>query len=220
MIGSNMPHLNQDYGIRSEYTKVVLHIQPDFLQEALMRTPELASIQQLFESSKLGISFEGATKNEVGSRLKQLANRPHFEQFVEVLGILQLLALSTEAALLHQHPLKKPYNKKALERQQLLHQFIETHYQRKIELEEVAALCHMTKIAFCRFFKQATHLTFTGYLNRYRVHQVQRLLLLNQKVSEVSFECGFESVSYFNRVFKEITQLTPLEFKRKKGYAR
>jgi AraC-like DNA-binding protein len=77
----------------------------------------------------------------------------------------------------------------------------------------------MTKIAFCRYFKQATHLTFTEFLNRYRIKQAQRLLLLNKKVSEVCYDCGFESVSYFNRVFKEITFLTPLEYKRSNGYA-
>src|SRR5438046_5495855 len=39
-IGSNIPHLNNDHGIKTDYEKIVLHIQPDFLKEALVKTPE------------------------------------------------------------------------------------------------------------------------------------------------------------------------------------
>src|ERR1700712_4073865 len=48
-IGSNIPHLNNDYGIKTDYEKTVLHIQPGFLKEALVQTPELSAIRQFFE---------------------------------------------------------------------------------------------------------------------------------------------------------------------------
>ena len=214
-IGSNIPHLNNDYGIKTDYKKTVLHIQPDFLKEALVKTPELSAIHHFFEKAQYGISIEGETKAKAGAMLNQLSALSPYEQFVEVLRIFQLLATSTEITLLHDAPVKNQHNKKSTERLQRLYDFIEDNYQRKIKLAEVAHICHMTTIAFCRYFKQNTHLTFTEFLNHYRINQAKQLLLLDKNVTEVCYECGFESLSYFNRVFKTITRENPLAFKKR-----
>src|ERR1700712_1542295 len=103
-IGSNIPHLNNDYGIKTDYKKTVLHIRPDFLKEALVQTPELLAIHEFFEKAKYGISIEGKTKVKAGKMLNRLpALSPH-EQFLQVLRIFQLLATSVEIKLLHDAP--------------------------------------------------------------------------------------------------------------------
>ncbi len=213
-IGSNIPHLNVDYGVKTDYKKTVLHIRPDFLKENSIQTPELLAVHRFFEQSKYGIVIEGKTKTIAGEMLEKLPVLHPFEQFLEVLRVFQLLAHSTEIRLLHDSPVKNQYTRKSQERLQLLYDFIEANYQRKIKVEEVADLCHLTKVAFCRYFKQATHLTFTEFLNQYRINQAKRLLLLDKNVSEVCYACGFESLSYFNRVFKAITLENPLAFKK------
>jgi AraC-like DNA-binding protein len=214
LIGSNIPHLNFDYGATTDYRKTVLHIQPDFLGETFSKTPELASIQRLFEDAAHGIAFAGPTKTDVGAQMLRLHLLPPFEQFLEVLRILQTLAQSNEKTLLHDAPVKNQHNRKATERLRLLYRFIDENYRRKIEIAEVAALCHMTEAAFCRYFKQMSRLTFTDFLNHYRIDQAKRLLLLDQPVSAVCYATGFESLSYFNRVFKKIVRTTPLDFRR------
>lgn len=213
-IGSNIPHLNFDYGIKTDYQKTVLHIHPDFLSGAFHKTPELSGIHRLFEQSAYGIAFDRATKTQAGESLQRLHLLPPFEQFLEVLRVLQLLANSPEKTLLHEAPVKNQYSKKAQERLKLLYRFIDEHFQRKIEIEEVAALCNMTEAAFCRYFKKMTRLTFTDFLNHYRISQAKRLLLLDKNVSEACYACGFESLSYFNRIFKKITHENPLSFKK------
>src|SRR5436190_1609545 len=55
----------------------------------------------------------------------------------------------------------------------------------------------------------------TQFVNRYRVHEAQRLLLTDHSVTEAAFACGFESLSYFNRVFRGVTGENPLAFKRR-----
>ncbi|WP_299530080.1 AraC family transcriptional regulator [Ulvibacterium sp.] len=213
-IGSNIPHLNVDYGVKTDYKKTVLHIRPDFLKENSIQTPELLAVHRFLEQSKYVIVIEGKTKTIAGEMLEKLSVLHPFEQFLEVLRVFQLLAHCTEIKLLHDSPVKNQYTRKSQERLQLLYDFIEANYQRKIKVEEVADLCHLTKVAFCRYFKQATHLTFTEFLNQYRINQAKRLLLLDKNVSEVCYACGFESLSYFNRVFKAITLENPLAFKK------
>ena len=214
-IGSNIPHLNFDYGIKTDYEKVVLHIQPDFLSDTFAKTPELSAIHRFFELSAHGIAIHGDTKKQAGERMKVLHRLPPFEQFLEVLRILQFLANSADTTLLHEAPVKNRYNKKEQDRLKLLYRYIDDHYRRKIELAEVAALCHLTEAAFCRYFKKITRLTFTDFLNHYRISQAKRLLLLDHNVSEACYACGFESLSYFNRTFRKVTNENPLAFKKR-----
>ncbi|WP_420401218.1 AraC family transcriptional regulator [Flagellimonas sp.] len=213
-IGSNIPHLNFDYGVQTDYIKEVLHIKPSFKDELLTNIPELESINALFEKSKYGIVFTGDTKKRIGERLKKLHLLSPFDLFMESIHILKELASSNDYFLLHEYPFVNRYRKKEQARLRDLHAFVDKNYQRKIEIAEVAALCNLGKEAFCRYFKKSTGNTFTNFLNQYRISQAKRLLLIGKNVSETCYECGFESLSYFNRTFKKISGENPSDFKR------
>ncbi len=214
-IGSNILHLNFDYGIKTDYEKVVLHIKSDFLGEAFGSTPELATIAQLFQQARHGLAFGEATKAKVWKQMKNLGQLSPFDQFLEVLRLLQTLAEAQDILFLHEFPVENQYTKKDQERLKRLYSFIDEHYHRKIEMEEVAGLCHLSVPAFCRYFKKMTRLTFTEFLNHYRINQAQKLLLMDKNVTETCFDCGFDSLSYFNRIFKKVTGENPLSFKKR-----
>ena len=214
-IGSNIPHLNFDYGVKTRYEKIVLHIHPDFFEKAIAFIPELSSVQDLFEKSKLGIAFGEDIKKKIGPRLKKLSHLSPFDQFLEILSIFQLLAQADEKVFLHTKPVKNQYNKKEQERLKNIYSFIADNYQRKIDIHEVAALCHLSTAAFCRYFKKITLLTFTEFLNHFRINQAKKLLLLDKNVSETCFASGFDSLSYFDRIFKKVTGENPLAFKNR-----
>jgi AraC-like DNA-binding protein len=76
-------------------------------------------------------------------------------------------------------------------------------------------LTHLSKAAFCRYFKKMTRLTFTEFLNQFRIEQAKRLLKEDKNVTETCYECGFESLSYFNRIFKKVVGQNPIQFKKK-----
>ena len=149
-IGSNIPHLNFDYGIRTEYKKVVLQIKEDFFKNDFVTTPELSAIYQLFENSKKVICFNGTTKELVGKRLKEIHHLPNFEQFIEVLSLFQMLATSNEKTFLHELPFDDFYNNKEQNRLKIVYAFIENNFQRNITIDEMGQLTHLSKAAFCR----------------------------------------------------------------------
>lgn len=215
LIGSNIPHLNFDHGVTTTYRKEVLHVKPFFKESFISQMPELQSIERLMELSKYGLAFSGATKKEVGELLKELHLLPPFEFFMQSITILKKLAQSTEFELLHTKPYINKYSKKEQERIRQIYALIDERYQNKITVDEVAELCNLTKPAFCRYFKKATGNTFIGFLNQYRISQAKRLLLMGKNISETCYECGFESLSYFNRTFKKITDENPSEFKKR-----
>ena len=215
LIGSNIPHLNFDYGVETDYNKEVLHLSPNFKNTVFNEIPELQKIITLFDRSQYGIAFGGKTKSDVGSRLKGLHKLQPFPQFLEVLHIFQLLASSTEYELLHDSVYVTKYNRKQQQRLREVYSYVDQHYQHKIGIEEVASLCHLDRSAFCRYFKKATGNTFISFLNQYRISQAKRLLLSGKNISESSFECGFDSLSYFNRTFKRITGENPSSFRKR-----
>ncbi|UCD60225.1 MAG: helix-turn-helix domain-containing protein [Flavobacteriaceae bacterium] len=215
LIGSNIPHLNFDYGIQTEYNKEVLHVSSAFKNKIFTEIPELSDVFELFEKSQYGIAFTANTKANIGSRLKKLHVLSPFKQFLEVLHIFSILAASKEYVLLHDHPVINKYSQKQKDRLKNIYAFIDENYQRKIELKEVASYSNLSKEAFCRYFKEATGRPFMSFLNQYRISQAKRLLMKGHNISETCYECGYESLSYFNRTFKKITAENPSDFKKK-----
>ncbi len=215
LIGSNIPHLNFDYQAIGDYEKIVLQFRQDFLQELLVLTPELENIKELFVRSKHGIAFGETCKQKIGNQLKKLVKLNHFEQFLEILQILQYLSETKDYCLLHEKPVENQYNKKDQERIRKIYQFLEENFQRKIEISEVAEMSYLSEAAFCRYFKKMTKLTFIEFLNHYRINQAKNALLSDKNVTETCFDCGFESLSYFNRTFKKLVGENPLSFKKR-----
>lgn len=215
LIGSNIPHLNFDYGIQTDYNKEVLHLSPKFKNRVFGEIEELKLILDLFERSQYGIAFRGKTKVSVGMRLKGLYALEPFPQFLEVLHIFQILASSKDYELLHPAPYVNKYNEKQQKRLREVYSYVDQHYAEKISITQVARLCHLEKAAFCRYFKKATGNTFISFLNQYRISQAKRLLLAGRNISESCYATGFESLSYFNRTFKKVTGENPSDFKNR-----
>lgn len=214
LIGSYIPHLNFDYGMKTPYEEVVVHMRQDFLREHQAMAPELKSIRKLLELAQHGVAFGESTKRQVGPRLKNLPSLPPFEQFLELLSIFRWLMDADDKELLHREAVKNQYTRKDQDRLRAIYAWVDERYQQKIEIEEVARMSNLSKPAFCRYFKKMTRLTFTEFVNHYRIDKAKKLLLLDKNVSEVCFECGFESLSYFNRIFKKVTSQNPLAFKK------
>jgi len=216
-IGPNIPHLNFDYGVRTDYRKVVVQLNESILSNQFWQAPEFSQIARLFEQARGGLSFYGQTKQTVGEQLHQLADLPAFERILALLRIFQTLAQSQEYSSLEGKPVSSAYNLKEEQRLKRTYLFIEENYGRKIDIDEVAALANLTKAAFCRYFKRMTGLTFTQFVNQYRVNQAQNLLLAGSNVTEACFASGFEGLSYFNKIFWRVTGENPLGFRKKHG---
>ncbi len=217
LIGPNIPHLNFDYGVKETAETVVVQMKEHFLGEPFFALPEIAAINDLLERAKNGLAFFGETKQQAGEQLKKLSSLSHFDQLISLLKVFQLLAVSDEVVGLQSRPIE---NASLLKEQQRLHKiyhFIETHYQQHIDVNEIARLSHLTTAAFCRYFKKNTHLTFTDFVNQYRINQSKKLLVQNESVSNACYESGFENLSHFNKTFKKFTGENPGAFRKKQA---
>ena len=97
-------------------------------------------------------------------------------------------------------------------------QKIETQFaaqgDQAVTVRELADSLHISPCYFCKLFRKQTGLTFTEYRTQLRVEAAKRLLLnRNMRISEVAFEAGFDSIPYFNRVFRRLVGCSPTQFR-------
>jgi AraC-like DNA-binding protein len=215
LIGQNIPHLNFDYEIKTDYKQIVIQLKEHFLGDAFKETPEFAAIQKLFDRAYLGLSFSGKTKTDVVEKLKYMQALGHFEQLLCLLEIFQILARSEEVTELNDRDtsIKLFLNDKI--RMGTIYEYIHDNYNETPDVNKVAASVHLSTAAFCRYFKKQTKMTFTDFVNQYRITQARTLLLQDKSISEACYEVGFESLSYFNKLFKKITGENPSLFKKR-----
>lgn len=94
-------------------------------------------------------------------------------------------------------------------------EFINRHSNERISLDQVAAVANMSASHFCRVFKKATDMHFSEYVSRIRVDKAKSMLNeANYTMTHIAYDCGFNSVTDFNRTFKKITGLTPSGYRK------
>lgn len=217
LIGSFIPHLNFDYGVKTTVETVVVQFRQNFYEESFYKQPEMQLIYKLMEAAKTGIAFYGETKVKAGAILKKLNGLSAFEQLLLLIQVFQLLAQSKEYHLLNARPIASHAVIKEQERMHVIYKHVETHFQEPIQISNIASKVNLTDAAFCRYFKKATKITYTDFVNQYRVNHAKKLLMQHINVSEACYETGFESLSYFNKVFKKMTGENPSSFRKRKG---
>ena len=216
LIGSYIPHLNFDYGVKDTVETVVIQFPETYFESGLIRIPELKRVVDLMERAKTGLAFTGETKRIAGVRLKKLQHLDRFHQFMELMSIFQFLAASDEYVDLDVRPISSQTILKQQERMHRIHQFVESNFQKPIDTQQIANEVNLSLPAFCRYFKKTTKLTYTDFVNQYRVQYAKKLLIQDKNVTETCFESGFESLSYFNRIFKKWTGEAPSRFRKQR----
>ena len=216
LIGSYIPHLNFDYGVKATVETVVIQFPETYFESGLIRIPELKKVVELMERAKTGLAFTGETKRIAGIRLKKLQHLDRFHQFMELMSIFQFLAESDEYVNLDVRPISSQTILKQQERMHRIHQFVETNFQKSIDTQQIANEVNLSLPAFCRYMKKTTKLTYTDFVNQYRIQYAKKLLIQDKNVTETCFESGFESLSYFNRIFKKWTGETPSGFRKQR----
>ncbi|HPJ20796.1 MAG TPA: PocR ligand-binding domain-containing protein [Clostridia bacterium] len=96
-------------------------------------------------------------------------------------------------------------------------EYIRRNYMKKVTLDDVAENVSLSPSYFSRIFKQETKTSFNSYLNNVRIEMSKKLLLDEDiPLVDIAVLAGFENQSYYSRVFKQITGLSPRQFREKR----
>lgn len=96
----------------------------------------------------------------------------------------------------------------------IIENYITLNYTKPLSLQELAELAHFSPSYLSRIFHQTKGVTIRTYINQIRLERAVELLKkTNKPIQEIASDCGFSNVSHFNRVFKQQTGNSPLEFR-------
>jgi AraC-like DNA-binding protein len=94
-------------------------------------------------------------------------------------------------------------------------EFIHSHYEEPISLEEAARAAFYSRCYFCKVFKEQIGVSFVSYLSRVRIeHAVDLLVQSDKSITTIAYDVGFNDLSHFERVFRAIQNQSPSQFRR------
>ncbi|MBC6992894.1 AraC family transcriptional regulator [Neolewinella lacunae] len=214
LIGSNLPHWGFTDRFTGNKAETVVQFSASFPNADFLNLPEMRHVSDLMDRARNGISFNGTTRTVQGSRMERLINLDPLSRMLLLIDILHQLAVSNEFESLNVDGLHLQIATHGYDRFNDVQQFISEHFRRDIPLPEVARIASMSEQAFCRYFKKVTGKTFITYLTNYRIVYACKLLAdEHSTIAEVAYDCGFNSLSQFNRAFKKHIGRTPTDYR-------
>lgn len=92
--------------------------------------------------------------------------------------------------------------------------YITDHYTEDLPIEKLCEITGLTRNSFSRYFENFTGLSFADYLNQKRISYAEKLLIYPTiSTTEVAMQCGYKSLSTFNRAFRAIKKCSPTEYR-------
>lgn len=220
--GPNLPHLWQsdpEYfsGDKELWTEgVVVYFHENFIGNDFLHKHETYKIKQLFAKAQRGMEIVGETAEKSKSLMLELVEAEDFDRILILLNLLNLLANSAEYNLLATEGYSNLLEEAESDRMNKVHAYVMKNFREKVSLEEVAAIANMSPSSFSRYFKMHANKPFTDFLAEIRIGYACKLLIeRNVSISEACYESGFNTLSNFNRQFKEITNHSPLQYRKK-----
>jgi len=216
LVGPYLEHAWFTHECQSEaITEVTIQFHRDLLDEKFLRRNQLSHIRSMFDKAKLGIQFGEATAKKLGDHLLRIPEKQGFEGVLALLYILNELSRSTDMQILSHRNNDNSNNMKFNSRRiELATEFMRRNFDKNVSLDEVAKMANMTPTAFSRYYKANTGINFVESLNNFRLGQACKMLIdTNRSIAEIAYQCGFNNISNFNRIFKRKKGLTPKAFR-------
>ncbi len=221
MTGPNLPHLwkndkaYHDPKNKLETHGIVVYFPDDFLKNSVFALEEFEPIAQILKKSERGLHIVGPTNRKITQMMKELLHLKGMPSIIHLLKILELMADTPDVKLITHSGYINTNKESEKDRMGQVYEYVMQNYQGKVTLEEAAKIANLSVSAFSRYFKSRVNKSFSDFLTEVRISHACKLLHeTDLNISEIAYECGFFTLSNFNRLFRDRIQKTPLEYRR------
>lgn len=216
IIDANLSH--RTHYLESKYSKRILfEISPALFKPGyadFIDTPV-----SLFFKQYTGVyPLDEPTAQQVGEILntvysETILKEKNYEKIV-LLRVFEIILLLTRS--FDENYSSNELSSKQIQLLEPIMQHIMEHLHEDITLESLAEQFFLDKSYLSRIFKLYTGKTVVSFINQKRIEQAQRLLLLqkDESMQTIAESCGFKNQSYFTKVFKEQSGMTPRKFRQ------
>ncbi len=219
-LGPGLPHLwRSDTAYFRKNSRLhthglVIYFREGFIGD-LLEKEEMQQIRALFKKAERGIEYAPAMADTIAESIRGLIRTHGTASLIELLKMLDTLSATRHFHLLHNETYTYTLKESETRRINLVYNYAAQHFQNRITLEEAARLLNMTPTSFSRYFKMKTSKSFSDFLSELRIRHACKLLVEDdhKSISQISNECGFNTLSNFNRQFRIFLQMTPREYR-------
>lgn len=221
LLGSNLPHYMRSSNI---YYKgdaslrvkgVIIQFAHDYMHTAISEYAELNHIKLLLQKAKRGIHYPCPKNNEIIDLIKKMPVSDGVCQITNLLLLLDKMAAFPDKRVLGSLGFNERLSDFSDNRIEKVLSYLMYHYAEPLKLEDIASIIPMNATAFCRYFKEKTGKTYVEYIQGLRVGYACKLLVgTNHDISQISLECGFNTLCHFYKVFRRSTGLTPSDYRK------
>ncbi|MBQ8990183.1 MAG: helix-turn-helix domain-containing protein [Prevotella sp.] len=195
--------------------EVTIQFDIDFSNSGIFTRNPFNSMKKMMIEAQKGLSFPLEAIMRVYKMLDTLSSvKDGFYAFTQFLTILYELSKCEGARPLASSSFAKVEVSSDSRRVQKVKNFIDQNYRYEIRLPQLADIAGMSPSAFSRFFKLHTGRNLSEYIIDMRLGYASRMLVdSTHSIAEISFSCGFNNLSNFNRIFKKRKGCSPSEFR-------
>ena len=195
--------------------EVTIQFSADLFCKSIMDKNQMKSLAVMFEKSTRGLRFGMKSILNVYSKLQELlATESGFYQVMRLLEIFYELSVCNDYCQLSTGAFARTESPADSRRIKAAEDYVNAHFQRNVTLQELADVVKMTPTAFSRFFHQRTGRTLSDYIIDVRLGKAARMLAdTTMIIAEICYDCGFNNISNFNRIFKKKRGCSPSEFR-------
>jgi len=214
--GKDLEHVWEQHECNStKIREITIQFSPDLFINSLIHKNQFDSILKMLESASKGLSFPMDAILKVYDKLDTLASeREGFYAVIKFLTILYELSNCENAQPLASSSFARLEVNADSRRIQKVQEYLNKHYMEEVRLHQMSDLAGMTPVAFSRFFKLRTGKSLSDYIIYLRLGFAARLLVdSSRSIAEICYECGFNNLSNFNRIFKKKKGCSPKEFR-------
>ncbi|HMR82397.1 MAG TPA: helix-turn-helix domain-containing protein [Niabella sp.] len=191
--------------------EITIQFHPQLIEQYKNKN-QFESIRHLLERASKGVSFGQATIEKVQPLLQIITMETEgFYSVMRLFILLYELSKSSDYRILSSGTaIKMNRTTELLNR---LHEYISTNISADIRISDTAKELNMSRSTFARFLTTHTQMNFTDYVLDRRIKTAILKLKAGLPIAEVADQCGFNSVSYFYRVFKKANGTNPAAFR-------
>ncbi|MBA4257780.1 MAG: AraC family transcriptional regulator [Chitinophaga sp.] len=221
-IGANQPHVFKSdpiyFSQKSKKTveAISIHFNPNGKLAGLFELAEMKHLQTFLQKHNNGFTIPQEHVTDIAHKIQLISKTNGAEQIILFIDILKKFMSIPKLNELSSVSMLNTVSEHVGVRLSQIYHFIMANYENNITLEDVAQLAHMTPQAFCRYFKKRTHHTFVSFLNEVRINEACKKLTTGDgdslSISTIAYNCGFNTVTHFNRVFKSVIGKSPHEY--------
>ena len=215
LVGPNLTHGWELHNCTNKRIhEITIQFHNDLLHDKMLSRRIFKPVRDMFNRSNHGILFSEKITREVMPRMTMLSKIDSMDYFLELVSILHDLANSRNQRLLSTNP-SQNRNFENSDKIKKVYEYVQEHFAKKISLSEISELVNMSPVSFNRFIKKRTGKTFIDYMNNTRIGYATRWLVeTDMSIGEVAYKCGFNNIANFNRVFKKIKNVHPVNLKK------